>query len=179
MGNVVGAQVFGTLAFWLSTASWLLLVVGLHYTDSKRRSESRIQLSSYLLLSASACLFLCFSIWAGLPVRALTNICVEGEDGVVACTQLLSATCEALLASDPLALCSSNGSVNKRAGVWSITFLSWMVELVAFVFLGRLHEVVVMSDGTTPREPLLGDLEEEGRRNARAPQSAVPVAIVS
>jgi len=176
MGNVVGAQVFLVLAFWLSTASWLLLVVGLHYTSVKRLSESRIQLSSYLLLSASACLFLCFSIWAGLPVRALTNICIEGADGEVACTQLLSATCNALLAEDPLAVCSSKGSVNKRAGVWAIIFLSWMVEVATFLFLGRLHEAIVMSDGTTPREPLLGDMSDS-RHQSRS--NAMPVAMVS
>lgn len=179
MANVTSAQVFNVLAWWLTTASWVLLVVGLHYTRSKRKSEARLKLSSYLLLGASACLFLCFSVWAGMPSQALTNMCVEGDDdgAGVTCTQLLSAPCEALLAEDPSAVCSASGSVNKRAGLWGLIFLSWMVELMAAFFLGRLHEAIVMSEGTTPREePLLGDLVRAG---ASPRASQMPTAIVS
>lgn len=172
MGDVTGAQVSLVLAFWLSACSWILLVLALHYTASKRRSEARIKLSSSICLASSACLFICFSVWAAIPTKAFTNVCVPDEDGVVTCTQLLTATCEALLAQSPQALCSASGNVNKRGGVWGIVFLSWAVELMIFIFLGRLHEAVVFSEGTTPREPLLGDLERAGVRR-------MPTAIVA
>lgn len=179
MGNVLSAQITLVLAWWLCTASWLILVVGLHYTRSKRKSEARLKLSSYLLLGASACLFLCFSIWAGMPSAVLTNMCLPGDEGgAVTCTQL-SAQCDALLAENPQALCSSSVSVNKRAGLWGLIFLSWFVELVTVFSLGRLHEVIVMSEGTTPREePLLGNLErglDDGTRRG----ATMPTAIVS
>lgn len=174
MGNVTGAQVALVLGFWLSACSWIILLLALHYTASKRQSEARIKLSSSLCLASSACLFICFSMWAAIPVKALTNECVQDDDeGVVTCTQLLSATCDALLDQYPEAVCSSSGNVNKRGGVWGLVFLCWAVELMVFVSLGRLHEAVVASEGTTPREPLLGDdLERAGVR--RMPATVIP-----
>lgn len=115
MVNVVSAQAFLVMAWGLTTASWIVLVAGLHCMRSKRKSEAHIKLSSYLLLSASAGLFLCFSTWAGMPSRALTNMCVEAEGGTVTCHQLLNA-CEAVLADDPSAVCSQMGAWTSTRG---------------------------------------------------------------
>lgn len=173
MGNVTAAQVSLVLGFWLSACSWIILLLALHYTASKRRSELRIKLSSSICLASSACLFICFSVWAAIPVKTLTNKCVQDDDdGVITCTQLLSATCDALLNQYPEAVCSSSGNVNKRGGVWGLVSLCWAVALMIFIFIGRLHEAVVASESTTPREPLLGDLERAGVR--RMPATVIP-----
>ncbi len=182
--SVTGAQSFLVLAWWCTFFAWVMLVLGLHGSPHMLVGLARVRLGSKFLLGGAVCLFLTFAVWGGLSTLALTNLCVPGDQGGVVCTQLLSDTCDALLAQDPKAWCQTNAEVNKRAGVWGLIFFTWLLHLCGYMLWRQLDDAVVSSEeevaflqGGSLTAPFLGaqpgglaqtEEEEEERRRPTA-----------